>query len=303
MMIRSLFACAAITLGLATVSAADAPTAAGPALDWPVRDTLPLALQDYFSQDEMRPGELRYLKPGQPDQVNGIVDIFGDALPRIGVWRAELKGSLKSGVGGDLINLSQDLDISETDSGFITSGRIGLGAVALRYTFFSTEFSGSNVLTRTLSFGGQDFSISQQVDTKIKIQNAGLNLAVPLFKPKPFVFYLEAGVQYYSLEGSLTAAGQPTVTEKGELPIPVIGFGLRGEFGRFFVEAEVMGLDIDIGSASGRLIDASVSVGVRFLRILVARAGWRMVDLSASVDDFEVDLELNGLYASIGLSF
>ncbi|MEE8104797.1 MAG: hypothetical protein V3T86_04595 [Planctomycetota bacterium] len=302
-MFRSLLACAAFTLGLAAVAAADAPEAAGPAFDRPVRDTLPLALDDYFRREEMRPGELRYLSSGEPHQVNSIVDIFGEALPRIGVWRADLEGSVRSGIGGDLISLSQDLDIHETEDGFITSGQIGLGSLALRYSFFSTEFEGSNVLTRTFSFSGQDFTVSQQVDTKLKIQNAGLNLAIPLFQPKPFSFYLEVGVQYYSLEGELTAAGQPTISDKDELPFPVIGVVVRAEFGRFFIEGEVMGLDVDIGSVNGRLIDASVSVGVRFLHIFVARAGWRLVDISANFDDFEVDLELNGLYASIGISF
>ncbi len=260
-----------------------------------LEDNLDVDIDEYLQLETI-------LNPGQPVDAqlsNPVVELF----PKLGVWNAHISGTMSSGTPPLQLDLFDDLGLESNTDGFIVYGQISLGFLAIRYSSFFAQFEGQNTLTRDIDFGGISFTISDDITSSLEINNYTLMLAVRLINIDGFKFYVEGGVSYYQLEGTVASTTFGTGTETADVPVPVIGALIQLNFGRFFVELELMGLDLEYGNTRGSVLDGQVSVGVRFLRFIAARAGYRYIDFDGKHNDFEVGVVIDGFFFSVGIVF
>ena len=278
-----------LPLCILTVLFAAAPEAAA------LEDNLDVDIDEYLRLETI-------LIPGRPVDAqlsNPVVELF----PKLGVWDATISGSMSAGTPPQSLSVSDDLGLEGSTDGFIVYGQISLGFLALRYSSFFAQFEGQNTLTRDINFGGIDFTISDNISSSLEINNYTLMLALRLINVVGFKLYVEAGVSYYQLAGNVTSATFGTGSETADIPVPVVGVLIQQSFRPFFVELEVMGLELEYGDTRGSVLDIQASIGIRFLRFIAARAGYRYIDFEGKSDDFEVGIVLDGLFFSVGIVF
>ena len=261
-----------------------------------LEDNLDVDVDEYLQLETI-------LSPGRPVDAQALSNPVVELFPRLGVWDANISGTMSAGTPPQSLDLSDDLALEGSTDGFIVYGQISLGFLAIRYSSFFARFEGQNTLTRDISFGGISFTISDDVSSSLEINNYTLMLALRLINLGGFKLYVEGGVSYYQLAGTVTSATFGTGSETADVPVPVIGVLVQQSFKPFFVELEVMGLELAYDDTSGSVLDIQVSVGIRFLRFIAARAGYRYIDFEGKQDDFDVGVVLDGFFFSVGIAF
>jgi hypothetical protein len=243
------------------------------------------------------------LFPGQSVDAQAISNPVVEIFPKIGVWDASISGTMSAGTPPQQLDLFTDLGLESSTDGTIVYGQISLGFLAIRYSSFFAQFDGQNTLMRDINFGGIDFTITDNITSSLEINNYTLTLAIRLINVAGFKFYVEAGVSYYQLAGTVTSTTFGTGTETADVPVPVIGVLVQQSFKPFFVEFEVMGLELEYDTTSGAVLDIQASIGIRFLHFIAARAGYRYIDFDGKHDDFDVGVQLDGFFFSVGIVF
>jgi hypothetical protein len=223
-------------------------------------------------------------------------------------WSADLSGSvevLEAGQG-TTIDLESDLGV-ETDEPIelrLTLRPSRRTQIRLAWTNFA--FEGDNVLTRTIEFSGQVFTLSTRVVSQLDVDYARAGFAWQFLSNREGTFRLGPLVEVKGFRGeaSIAAPDLPFPAEESE--------ELEGAFGAFGAVLDIeAGRYVQVFAEGTYVVEADDAEGTDFeagLRVLfnhriAAVAGYRSFSVEAVEDDDDFDLEIEGPYVGLTLRF
>ena len=218
-----------------------------------------------------------------------------------GTWQQEYSGDIAS--GGEDVDVERDLDLDDENNNVvylaIEHGTPVLPNLRVNYTEVRT--SGFNTLTRTVTFRGEVFTVSEDVSSELDFRQADALLYYELLDN---VLSLDLGAGARWVDGdvqvvSATATGRadfeqvvPLLYGRARIDLPLTGL---------WVGAEAMGLSYD----GDQYLDASAQVGWESPIGLGAEVGWRAFELDLDgfedIDDARIDIR--GPYAAVNFHF
>lgn len=234
------------------------------------------------------------------------------ALPGVGVgargmyWFPDLSGTVQTFdpvIGGTKFDLTDDVGIGEED---FPSGEVflRLSRVTFRVGYTPVEFDGSQQLAREIRFGGQIFSLGENVVSRLDVKMIDGEVQFDLLRPDVAAVAFNLGlivkVKYVDGEVELRSA---TVSELRdfEAPLPMVGAAAGVGFLKDMVrvDARVSG----IGYSGNHLLEGDAYASFAPLPFIRIQGGYRFIDLKIDEDDIVADLELKGPYVGAQISF
>jgi hypothetical protein len=230
-------------------------------------------------------------------------------------WFARLEGTvLSDGVGlpGTTVDLPAHLGLNDQDTSLELEGWIQLPVVG-RFSagWWRTLFEGSTTLTVNFDFGGQSFTATDVVTSRLDFEVYALSYefvlpSIPLGELISLHAGLLAGVRAIHAQGHITLTGT-TYGDSGVGVLPVIGVHaavLLAELIR--VEGQVAGLIFEYTGSAASYIEATIEITAS-LGPIFAGVGYKYVlaevDLVQSGLRFQTHLNINGLFVTAGARF
>jgi hypothetical protein len=221
---------------------------------------------------------------------------------RLDVWLPSLSGSMRTDADSDSVDFEDDLGLGDEEAAVMPQVILSLGGLGLKVDGFFYETDGSGTVQGDYTFGGVTFTVNEDVDSEIRVENYRLLMTIPIMKGGPIALYLQGGISYYHLEGTVTS-GTSSATDSADVPIPVGGILAQAKIFGLLVEADVTGLAIEYDGVEGSAVDAKLSVGYAFAKVLAVRAGYRIVRFDGGDGDFDIDATLDGFFVGASITF
>ena len=203
---------------------------------------------------------------------------------------------------GTRIDMKSDLNYgnSTQPTGEIA---ISLGDSVVSLGFIPLDFSGSGVLTRNVTFNGQNFAVGTNASSSFKADIYDFGYTHYLVNmddlPSRLQIGIEAAVKTVNAKTNMTSAAV-TTTKSATVPIPTLG--LRGRVAL----ADFIGLTGRIGYlgySGNRFLDADAQIEFSPLPTLGIYAGYRHLNLKVDSGGVFVDTTLQGPYAGAFFRF
>ena len=147
-------------------------------------------------------------------------------------------------------------------------------------------------LSKAITFGGQTFSVSDDVTSRFDLSNTEYTLYYELLDNW---LTLDAGLTLRKYNGQANISTTSTgASEKLDFSIPLIYLNARFDlpFTGFFVDSQLN--TVSVGDNS--ITDTAVSLGYESSIGLGARLGYRSLDLQFDESDLTGDLKFKGTY-------
>ncbi len=228
--------------------------------------------------------------------------LFGWIVPQLYVWFPFLKGDMVTD-GGDRVDFRSDLGLDEGELTVMPQLQVSLGPIGFRFSAFFARFEGSGRIDRAFSFAGITFPVSENVTSKVQIDNYRLLSFYPIVRTDFFTLALQGGISFFQVDGSVTGATVGSASDSASLPLPMGGVVVQAKIGRFLLEADIAGFTIDFGDIGATFLDAQASVGFVVFKVVAVRVGYRHVLLDAHADGFSLDATLSGFFTGLSFQF
>ncbi len=218
-----------------------------------------------------------------------------------GTWQQEYSGDVVSGVTE--VSVEDDLVIDD-DSNTLLYVALEHGLPMLpnvRAQHMSWDADGSNVLSRTIEFNGEVFSVNEAVDSTVDMTQSD---AVLYYEVLDNVVSLDLGMAVSLFEGEIEvmSSTESAVAEFDEV-LPMLYAKARADLPLtgLSVGVEGQGLSYDGNS----LLELTAQLAWESDIGLGIEAGWRKVDLE--LDEFDdiaaANIDVSGPYAAINYHF
>jgi len=221
-------------------------------------------------------------------------------------WMPDLAATAQTttaGIPDTKFDVKDDLGVGNEN---FLSGEafVRFGRVTLRLGYTPIRFDGDHTLARTIEFGGQTFSVSDNVISRLDVDMLDADLQVDILRHDLIAasFYLGLIGKVKYVDGEVELASS-VLKEKRDFqaPIPMIGLAAGAGFANNLVRADarVTGM----AYSGNHLYEADVFasfVPFPFFRI---QGGYRYIELKVDENDIVADLKLKGPYVGAQLSF
>jgi hypothetical protein len=236
------------------------------------------------------------------------------------------------GLLGTSIDIERDLGVTETvESEYMFNNGILEGEVFFDTRFASIsvwgiapyEYRGDTTITRTINFGGQQFSASTPVESKFRQYHAGLDIKINIINNKFVRLSPVVGVRLLGIDWEVR---ELTTGRKGDtsdidtplkyddaaiIPYPEVGLEVRAGLREWIeADAKLTGSVFTYDNMEGGTLTLDVGVTAYPIPFLGVRVGGRYMEFdikSADDDDpddsFDLDLEYLGATLSVIVRF
>lgn len=218
-----------------------------------------------------------------------------------GTWQQSFSGGVAS--GGEEVDVEDDLDIgNDTNNVLYLAVEHGVPVLPnLRLNYSDVAGDGRNLLTRTVEFNGQVFTIAEQVASEVDLTQTDL---VAYYEILDNTLSLDAGIAARWVDGDVEVASATDVAAaefKGVLPLLYARARFDLPLTGLWAGAEAMGF----AYSGHQLIDATAQIGWESPVGLGAELGWRTLRLELdSFDDIDgADIDISGPYAALNFHF
>ncbi len=238
-----------------------------------------------------------FLSAVLPVQADTVFGVYAGA----GGWQQELSGELTS--SSIQVDAEADLGMQDdTNKVFYIAVEHGVPILPnLRARYFDIDMDGENVLSRSIQFNGQVFTLSDQINSEVDFSQSD---AVMYYQLLDNVISVDMGLAVSLLEGSIqvVSASEAATADFDEV-VPMLYSRVRADlpFSGFWIGAEGQGVTYEGNS----LVEFNTQIGWESRVGLGIEAGWRAVQLELESFD-EVDsaeLDVTGPYASVNYHF
>jgi len=227
--------------------------------------------------------------------------LVGWIAVRVDAWYPRLDGEFSS-LGGDIIDAAE-LNLDTNAWGPAAEVTLTPGRFFFRFDFYRVRFEGDSTISRTFSFGGVSFTINEDVNANVRIDNYRFLSGFAVVKTAPIRLYVLLGLGYYHLEGKVVGSSSGEAEESLDIPAPLIGLLFQAKVTKFLFEVEASGLTISFSDVGADYFDIKASVGITLFKVAMVRLGYRYVLLNGYVSDFDVDAKLDGFFLGAGVQF
>ena len=221
-------------------------------------------------------------------------------------WFPSLDGKLKvdeAGIIGTTIDFENDLAIEDEDYPSVEAF-VGAGRHHLDLGYTKIDYSGSNVLTRTIVFDGQTYSIGDLVSSSIEYKMIDFHYQYDFIDLENALAGFSLGgvlqVKYLDGEVSLKTTG---LDEKEDftLPIPMVGLNLHIGIIADILEARVRGTIMTYSGDS--MYELMADLSFTPLPFIDIHGGYKTFVIDVEEEDALLDYDMSGPYAAITISF
>jgi outer membrane protein len=240
--------------------------------------------------------------------------VLGMALPAAAVelgvrgyyWFPELSGDMRvddAGIVGTTIDLEKDLGIDD-ESYPVVEVFAGIGKHHLSLVYYNLDVDGDTVLSRDITFNGEDFRFSERVTSNLEYDHYDIMYRYDLIDLENFLaggsLGLVARVMIFDGSAAITSA---TVTAKEDftVPIPMLGANFHVGILKDILEARV--LVTGIGYSDSTAFDGQAEVSVTPFPFLDIHGGYRFFIIDVDEDDVLFDFDNSGPYVALTVSF
>ena len=233
-----------------------------------------------------------------PSFADTIFGVYAGA----GYWQQGYEGDVTSGPA--IADIENDLGLDDDERNVLLYVAIEHpvpGLPNIRAQYMNMDTTGANLLSRTIDFNGQSFTIAEQVDTAVDFTQLD---AVFYYELLDNVVSLDLGMAVTHIEGEISVQSNldrasadfdeivPMLYAATRINLPTTGFWLG---------AQAQGISYDGNS----LIEYNAQVGYESDIGFGIEAGYRAVQLE--LDSFEdvqdAELEVSGPYAALNFHF
>lgn len=230
-------------------------------------------------------------------QADTVFGIYAGA----GTWQQEFGGDITS--GPTAVDIENDLGLDDdTNNVFYVALEHPIPVLPnIRAQHFTMEVDGQNVLSRTIEFNGNTYTLSDTVSTLVDITQTD---AVFYYEVLDNVVSLDLGIAVSLIEGELSVSNSvesanaefdevvPLAYARVLADLPLTGL---------WVSAEGQGMSYEGNS----LIEANAHIGYESPVGLGVEVGYRSVQLE--LDSFEdvqsAEIDVSGPYAAVNFHF
>ncbi len=217
-------------------------------------------------------------------------------------WYPALSGSGNDD-GGGRFEMEADLGLGDNELTLVPQVTVDVWIFGFRMDYFNVEFDGEGTLQRTFTFGGQTFTIGEDVISDVKLTNFRSLGTISFLDTDIVRIAAIIGFNYYEYDATITGAVSGTANLNGSLPFPVVGLLVQVRVSDFLFEAEASGFYIDYSDVQATTIDFTVSAAWNFLKYGEVRAGYRFVSIDGTIEATSLDIRLDGFFLALGVTF
>jgi hypothetical protein len=244
-----------------------------------------------------------------------FVAVFGMAMPvqafEVGVrgyyWFPGLDGDLTvdDGIPGTKIDLESDLDIDE-ETYPVIEAFVGLGNHHLSLSYHNADYSGTNTLSKDITFSGETFTAGTLVSSSLEYDVYDFMYRYDLLDLENVLAGLSLGivarVEVFDVDVELESSLPPErESESFTAPIPGLGLNLHVGILADILEGRV--LLTGIGYSNGTMLDGQADISLTPFPFVDIHGGYRILLVDVDEDDVELDYDTSGPYVAVTLSF
>jgi hypothetical protein len=204
---------------------------------------------------------------------------------------------------GTIVDFENDLAIEDED---YPSGEVffGVGKHHLDLGYTKIDYSGSNVLTRTIIFNGETYPVSSLVSSSIEYKMIDFHYQYDFINIENALAGFSLGgvfhVKYLDGEVALKTTG---LDEKEDftLPIPMVGLNLHIGIIADVLEARVRGTAMTYSGNS--MYELAADLSFTPLPFIDIHGGYKTFVIDVEEEDVLLDYNMSGPYAAITISF
>ncbi|HAO94234.1 MAG: hypothetical protein A2X93_08420 [Deltaproteobacteria bacterium GWC2_56_8] len=228
---------------------------------------------------------------------SAVVDVEGR------YWFTNMDGTVQvsNGAVGTELDIVDDLGME--DKNFF-EGRVTLelGSHKLRYGYMPLKWSGSTTLTESVTFAGQTYTASADVDSELNLAYHRLGYEYDFIDLLNNKLGVIVELKYFDGDASLASAALGLdESETFKLPIPTVGVAAQVGLPMIFsVGGEITG--ISLGS-SAYLVDAEAAVNLKPAPFVIISGGYRIFKMHAESDNDLAEVSLSGPFLSLRADF
>lgn len=218
-----------------------------------------------------------------------------------GVWQQGYSGDVAA--GDQDVSLNRDLDLKDQDNNMVYLAlEYGVPVLPnLRFGYTDVSTDGRNTLSRTVSFQGQQFTVSDDVSASLDLEQTD---AIAYYEVLDNVLSLDVGLAARWVDGRVSMAsdaGSSSARFQGVLPMLYARARADLPLTGLWVGSEAMGVSYD----GHHLVDANAQVGWESPVGLGAELGWRTFSLELDrLDDVDnAKIDISGPYAAVNFHF
>lgn len=211
----------------------------------------------------------------------------------------------REGLVNTVIDLENDFGIEE-EAELVAEAALQFGSFRLSAGYMPLKFSGTASAQRTIEFGGQTFTASDQAVGSLDVDLFDLGLTWYLINIDDLPVRVQVGpelaVKVFDGEASVVSKVTPALRESvsGTAPVPTLG--LRGRVGL----ADMLSLSGRVGYVEyndNSFLDADGQVEFSPIPMFGIYAGYRYLDLEVDEGDLFVDATFDGPYGGFLVRF
>lgn len=242
-----------------------------------------------------------------PNPGDELVQLRGKA------WFARMSGHLEADgtTRGSRLSINSDVDMGGTVDIPEVEASVNVPYLGRFYAgWWRYNNSADATLDRTISFADHTFNVGTSIHTSLELNVAYLTYEYAFPKISIGVGQLELGLElglrFLSGDATLTDAGE-TAESRGTLPALVLGGRaiyqilpwLRGE-------VEAVGIKISIDKESVSYVETYAEIVAQPLPWLFGGVGYKYMEMTYGYSarlKFDLDLQLSGVYLTVGVRF
>jgi hypothetical protein len=220
-------------------------------------------------------------------------------------WFTDLKADAKvsnASIIGSNIDLVNTLNVEPSNNFGELRAFVGVGSHKLRYGYMPMRWTGTKVLSQSVTFNGKTYTAATSVDTEINLVYHRLAYEydfIDLLNNRLGIL-LEAKVFDSSASIKANALG---FNESKSLFAPIPAVGITGQVGLpflFSVGGEVTGMSF---GSYGHIVDAEGGVNLTPAPFITITGGYRYFKLHVAKDNDSGNFNLTGPFVMLKASF
>jgi hypothetical protein len=229
-------------------------------------------------------------------------------------WLPEFSGTFRldsNGIVGTPVDLADDLGIKD-DNPFFGEVWLWIGDHHLILSGMKVDYSGEEILSRDIIFGGQTFVVGGRAYTSLKYNMLDLAYQYDLIDLENPLggFSLGPILQVKYLDGKVEVGGDGDVngvtghveeSETFKFPIPMIGLGTH--VGVLANWLELRGRAVGMGYQGDSILDLQGELALTPFPFLDIVGGYRYFSIDVDRDDVLLDYRQSGPYVGAALVF
>ena len=218
-------------------------------------------------------------------------------------WLPSLEADLAATSGpliGTTVNTTQDLGIGDENI-LVGAGELAVGWLHFTGSFWSTSFSGTQSLTRSVTYAGTVFNISDTVSSTIDLDVYEVGCYFDVFPHADVTFAPYVRVYWFNFDASIASSVYAASgTAQLDILVPAAGGVIKADL------TDTISLDIVATYTSYKvnsMWDLKAELSYKAVPGIALLGGYRTLNADVDESGVTVDASLNGPYLGGKIEF